>query len=100
MVDSIRPPVAPELPRNTIVVTEAKSPILAFILILIAGPLGFLYVSAVGGILLVVMYGIFFLVTFGFGAIILALFNIGLAFIGAAMASAQNRRSLSKLQTL
>lgn len=96
MSDAIQSPVTPEPARNTIILTEKKSPILAFVLILIAGPLGFLYVSVLGGILLIVLYGIFFLATFGFGAIILAFLNVVLACIGYVMAGAQNRRSIDK----
>ena len=79
-------------PQTTIIVAEGKNPILAFVLILIAGPLGFLYVSVMGGILQTVFYAIFFVVTLGFGAIVLAFLNIVLACIGYVMAGAQNRR--------
>lgn len=83
---------------HTVVAVHTKSPVLAFILALVLGPLGFLYVSILGGLLLLVLYAGIFLVTLGFSTFLVPFANVVLAVIAALMAMARNSGEMRRAQ--
>ena len=81
----------------TVVAVAGKSPVLAFILIFLFGPFGFLYVSILGGVVLLALYGLLFGITVGLAGPLLALANIPLALVGAWMVARWNRAELARV---
>lgn len=82
---------------HTVVAVHTKSPVLAFLLTLFLGPLGFLYVSIMGGIVLLVLYALIFLVTLGFSAILVPVANFFLAILAIVLAMARNSGEMRRV---
>ncbi len=73
--------------QTVIVVGKPKSVVVAFILTFLFGPLGLLYASVTGGIIMIILGGIIGVVTLGIGLIAVWVACIIWAVIAANMAN-------------
>jgi hypothetical protein len=67
---------APTPTQTVVVVARQKSAGVAFILALLFGPLGLLYASVIGGIVMIILGAIIGFITLGFGLVIVWIASI------------------------
>lgn len=84
-MENLNPQTQPHLQQTIVVVEKQKSVGLAFILAFLFGPLGLLYASIVGGILMFFITIAIGIVTFGFGLVIPWIICIFWAVIAASL---------------
>jgi len=87
------PAVQPPAVNRTIVVASKKSMGVALILTILFGPLGLLYASVPGGIILIILTLVIALITFGIGALVGWLASI----IWAAIAVSSHNRKVDAM---
>lgn len=81
-----------------VVAVSSKSSVLAFILVCVLGPFGYLYVSIPWALASAVVYALLFVLTLGIASAAFPVFNVLLAVVGVLMVRRQNQALVRRLQ--
>lgn len=86
-------------PSHTVVAVSTKSAILAFILTVLFGPFGFLYVSVGWALASMVIYGVLFVLTLGLAGVVFPVLNVLMAIVGVLMVQSQNQAQIRRIES-
>lgn len=84
-------------PNVVVVAGTHKSMALALVLVFLFGPLGYLYVNVFWGLVLMALYFVLSLVSFGLFLPVAILLNFGLMIVAGVAVSMQNKATTARI---